>query len=69
MTYIAIHYLIFDVPCKRPSTTKCYSNQELQLGMLDEAWPLYATTTIDLMNKIPYLNYVLKSVGVREMVS
>ena len=43
--------------------------KELQLGILDEAWPLYATTTIDLMDKIPYLNFVLKSVGVREMAS
>jgi hypothetical protein len=39
--------------------------------MLDEAWPLHATTPtpIGLMNKIPYLNYVLKSIGVREMAS
>ena len=48
------------------STTR---TKELQLGILDEAWPLYATTTIDLMNKIPYLNYFLKSVGVREMAA
>ena len=68
MTCLFIHNLRFDIaivsgfPPQSATRTK-----ELQLGILDEAWPLYATTTIDLMNKITYLNYVLKSVGVREI--